>query len=571
MTEGVTLEKRWILPKILDNVLSSELNSYSEIERRILANRGICTKEDAEDFLNGLQQEGTDPFNLLGMKEAVDRLKRAIENSEKIVVYGDYDADGVTATALLIENLSYLGGNISHYIPDRFSEGYGLNKDAIGQIKESGAQIVLTVDCGIRAIDEIVHANELGLDVILTDHHQPGPELPDALCVIDPKQDGDKYPNKGIAGVGIAYKLAEAVCRTLNSNSYRNSLDLVAIGTIADMAPLAAENRYLVREGLKVIRNTKRPGVVNLCEAAGYGVDQIDANRIGFGIGPRINAAGRIDSAEHALRLLLTTDDKKSKELAETLEQLNQKRRIIMQQTFEKAREISSSIQEDTNFIFVADGSFHEGIVGLVASRLVDEHYRPAVVAVKGESSTRASGRSVPEFHITNALEACADLLERYGGHSAAAGFSVANEKLEALEERLKTIAEEQLAGKDIRPSISLDAVVDFNDLTWELQEFIERIEPCGEGNPVPQFATADVKVLGKRKVGKKGTHLKLTLEQGGKVFDAIAFRKGEMFSDLRTRVNIAYKLERSDYWNTPSLELNVVDIKEAGTIEAGK
>jgi len=267
----------------------------------------------------------------------------------------------------------------------------------------------------------------------------------------------------------------------------------------------------------------------------------------------------------------LTTDDKKSKELAETLEQLNQKRRIIMQQTFEKAREISSSIQEDTNFIFVADGSFHEGIVGLVASRLVDEHYRPAVVAVKGESSTRASGRSVPEFHITNALEACADLLERYGGHSAAAGFSVANEKLEALEERLKTIAEEQLAGKDIRPSISLDAVVDFNDLTWELQEFIERIEPCGEGNPVPQFATADVKVLGKRKVGKKGTHLKLTLEQGGKVFDAIAFRKGEMFSDLRTRVNIAYKLERSDYWNTPSLELNVVDIKEAGTIEAGK
>jgi len=252
MTEGVTLEKRWILPKILDNVLSSELNSYSEIERRILANRGICTKEDAEDFLNGLQQEGTDPFNLLGMKEAVDRLKRAIENSEKIVVYGDYDADGVTATALLIENLSYLGGNISHYIPDRFSEGYGLNKDAIGQIKESGAQIVLTVDCGIRAIDEIVHANELGLDVILTDHHQPGPELPDALCVIDPKQDGDKYPNKGIAGVGIAYKLAEAVCRTLNSNSYRNSLDLVAIGTIADMAPLAAENRYLVREGLKI-------------------------------------------------------------------------------------------------------------------------------------------------------------------------------------------------------------------------------------------------------------------------------------------------------------------------------
>ncbi len=571
MAERAALEKRWILPKFLDNVLSNELNSYSEIERRILANRGICTKAEAEDFLNGLQQKGTDPFNLLGMKEAVDRLKMAIEKSEKIVVYGDYDADGVTATALLIENFTSLGGNISHYIPDRFSEGYGINIGAIGQIKESGAQIVLTVDCGIRAIDEIVRANELGLDVIITDHHQPGPEMPDAFCVIDPKQDGDEYPNKGIAGVGIAYKLAEAVCRTINSNSYRNSLDLVAIGTIADMAPLAAENRYLVREGLKIIRNTKRPGIINLCEAAGYSVDSIDATKIGFSIGPRINAAGRIDSAEHALSLLLTTDNQESKELAETLEQLNQKRRKIMEQTYEKAREISSSIQDDANFIFVADGSFHEGIVGLVASRLVDEHYRPAVVAVKGEYSTRASGRSVPEFHITNALEACADLLERYGGHSAAAGFSVANERLEELEERLKTIAQEQLAGQDIRPSITMDAVVNFNDLTWELQEFIEHIEPCGEGNPVPQFATADVKVLGKRKVGKNGTHLKLTLEQNGKVFDAIAFRKGEMFSELRSRVNIAYKLERSDYWNAPSLELNVVDIKEAGTIEAGE
>jgi single-stranded-DNA-specific exonuclease len=248
---------------------------------------------------------------------------------------------------------------------------------------------------------------------------------------------------------------------------------------------------------------------------------------------------------------------------------LNQKRRKIMMETFEKAQEISSSIKGETNFIFVADGSFHEGIVGLVASRLVDEYYRPAVVAVKGESSTRASGRSVPEFHITNALEDCADLLERFGGHSAAAGFSVANESLEALEERLKNIAEEQLTGRDIRPSITLDAVVNFTDLTWQLQEFIERIEPCGEGNPVPQFATADVKVLGKRKVGKNETHLKLTLEQGGRVFDAIAFRQGEMYNGLKSRINIAYKLERSDYWNTPSLELNIVDIKEAGTIQS--
>ena len=570
MTERAALEKRWILPKDLDNISSNELKSFSEIEQRILANRGICKKTDADEFLDGLQQEGTDPFNLLGMKEAVDRLEIAIEKGEKIVVYGDYDADGVTATALLIENLTYLGGHISYYIPDRFSEGYGLNKGAIGKIKESGAQIVLTVDCGIRAIDEIKHANKLGLDVIVTDHHQPGLELPDALSVIDPKQDGDEYPNKGIAGVGIAYKLAEAMCRTFQTNSFRNSLDLVAIGTIADMAPLTADNRYLVREGLKVIRKTKRPGIINLCEAAGYSVDRVDANRIGFGIGPRINAAGRIDSAEHALHLLLTTEDQKSKELAETLEQLNQKRRNLMLQTFEKAREISSSIQEDTNFIFVADGSFHEGIVGLVASRLVDEHYRPAVVAVKGESSTRASGRSVPEFHLTNALEACADLLERFGGHSAAAGFSVANNNIEELEGRLKRIAEEQLTGQDIRPSITLDAVVNFNDLTWELQKFIERIEPCGEGNPVPQFASSNVKVLGKRKVGKKGAHLKLTLQQDGRVFDAIAFRKGEMYSDLRSSVNVAFKLERSDYWNTPSLELNVVDIKDAGAIEAG-
>ncbi|MEJ2549198.1 MAG: single-stranded-DNA-specific exonuclease RecJ [Anaerolineales bacterium] len=566
--KGNNLNKRWILPQRVKNASTEVLSDFSKLESQILANRGIHSMADAEMFLSGKAQEAADPYLLEGMKPAVHRLEEAIDDGENIVIYGDYDADGVTATALLVEYFSALGGNVTHYIPDRFREGYGLNRDALDRIKAKGADLVVTVDCGIRALEEIRHANELGLDVIVTDHHEPGPSLPQACSVIDPKQENDEYPFKGLAGVGIAYKLTEAISRKLGTNSHRDNLDLVAIGTIADMAPLISENRIMVREGLRVIRSENRLGIVNLCREAGYEIGRVDATKIGFGIGPRINAAGRVDSAEHAFRLLVTTDDVRSRELATSLEQLNQKRRTIMRQSIEKARQLGLDAGREMDFIFVADESFSEGIIGLVASRLVDEFYRPAIVAVKGERSTRASGRSVPEFHITNALERCADLLERFGGHSAAAGFSVANENLDELEARLREIASSQLSGIELRPAITLDAVVGFEDLDWKLQEFIERIEPCGEGNPVPQFAAANTRVLGKRQVGKDGTHLKLTLKQGGKVFDAIAFRKGELYSTLPEFIDIAFKLERSDYWNTPSLELNISDIKEAGSID---
>ncbi len=566
--KGYDLNKRWILPQSDKNESLQILSGFSELERQILANRGIHSEADAEEFLSGTAQESADPYLLAGMKSAVDRIEAAINEGEKIVIYGDYDADGVTATALLVEYFSDLRGHVSHYIPDRFREGYGLNRDALDRIKANGADVVVTVDCGIRAMEEVQHANDLGLDVIITDHHEPGPSLPPACSVIDPKRGGDEYPFKGLAGVGIAYKLTEAISMNWGTNSHRDGLDLVAIGTIADMAPLVSENRILVQDGLRVIRSENRLGIVNLCREAGYDVDRVDATKIGFGIGPRINAAGRIDSAERAFRLLLTEDQTQSKELAASLEQLNQKRRAIMRQSFEKARKLRMDMDREMDFIFVADESFNEGIIGLVASRLVDEYYRPAIVAVKGEQSTRASGRSVPEFHITNALERCADLLERFGGHSAAAGFSVANENLGELEARLREIVISQLSGKDLRPSIALDAVVHFADLNWQLQEFIEKIEPCGEGNPVPQFAAANAKVLGKRQVGKEGAHLKLTLEQGGKVFDAIAFRKGDLYSTLPEFIDVAFRLERSDYWSTPSLELNISDIKEAGAIE---
>ncbi len=568
MTKGNHLNKRWILPQTIKNDSMQTLSGFSKLERQILANRGIHSVADAEIFLSETAQEGADPFLLEGMNSAVYRLEAAIDEGENIVVYGDYDADGVTATALLVEYFLALGGHVTHYIPDRFREGYGLNLEALERIKANGADLIVTVDCGIRALEEVQYANELGLDVIITDHHEPGPSLPQACSVIDPKQERDEYPFKGLAGVGIAYKLAEAISRKLGTNFHRDSLDLVAIGTIADMAPLVSENRIMVQEGLRVIRGENRLGIVNLCREAGYEIDRVDATKIGFGLGPRINAAGRVDTAEYAFRLLLTEDQDRSKELAASLEQLNQKRRTIMRQSIEKARQLGLDMDREIDFIFVADESFNEGIVGLVASRLVDEFYRPAIVAVKGERSTRASGRSVPEFHITNALARCADLLERFGGHSAAAGFSVANENLGELETRLREIASSQLAGKDLRPTITLDAVVRFEELDWNLQQFIERVEPCGEGNPVPQFAAANTKVLGKRQVGKDGTHLKLTLEQGGKVFDAIAFRKGELYATLPEFIDIAFRLERSDYWNTPSLELNISDIKDVGAID---
>jgi single-stranded-DNA-specific exonuclease len=429
----------------------------------------------------------------------------------------------------------------------------------------------VTVDCGIRAVEQVEFARSIGLDVIVTDHHQPGQDLPKAVAVLNPKQQSDRYPFKDLAGVGVAYKFAQAFLQTLGEGEPVDSLDLLAIGTVADLSPLVGENRELVRRGLEKLNQTGRVGLKALIDASGYRVGSINANSIGFGLAPRLNAVGRLEIADPAFRLLTTTDEIEGRAIARHLDTVNRERQRLTQRVLEKARSLSVGEGSIPFLLAAVDPSFNEGIVGLVASRLVDEFYRPSIVASYGEHSTRASARSIPEFHITKALENCDDLLERYGGHAVAAGFSLRNENLDAFLDRLGEIVEGELSDLDLRPILDIDAKVELSDLDWPLLDFTERMEPCGYGNPLPIFAVEDVSVVNQRPVGSEGRHLKLSVRDERSMVDAIAFRQGHLSETLPQRVDLAFHFERNDFRGISSKQLNVLDIREAGSLRDPK
>jgi single-stranded-DNA-specific exonuclease len=565
------LKKRWTLPQPLTDEIDQELSEFRPIEREILRSRGILTHTEANAYFAEDLMSDSDPFLMTGMDQAVERLSSAIENGEPIVIYGDYDADGITATSLLYEVIKQAGGSVGYYIPNRFEEGYGLNSEALAEIKKRGTQLVVTVDCGIRAVEEVEFAKSIGLDVIVTDHHQLGQDLPNAVAIINPKQQNDRYPFADLAGVGVAYKFAQALLQTLGEGEPVGSLDLVAIGTVADLSPLVGENRDLVRRGLERLNQTERVGLRALIDISGYRIGNINANSIGFGLAPRLNAVGRLEIADPAFRLLTTTDENEVRGIARHLDDVNRERQRLTQRVLEKARSLSVGEGSMPFLLAAVDPSFNAGIVGLVASRLVDEFYRPSIVATYGEHTTRASARSIPEFHITEALENCDDLLERYGGHAVAAGFSLRNEDLDAFLERLGEIAACELSDLDLSPILDVDAKVQLSDLDWTLIDFTERMEPCGYGNPLPIFAAEDVSVVNQRPVGSEGRHLKLTVRDERRMFDAIAFRQGHLSETLPQRVDLAFHFERNDYRGVPSLQMNILDIREAGSFSDPK
>ncbi len=546
--------------------MRNELGGFTTIQQNILYHRGVKTSQEAHAFINGESIAFGDPFLLRGMEEAIQRIKMAIAGGEKIVVYGDYDADGITATALLTGRIRGMGGLVEHYIPDRFEEGYGLNQKALTHIRKEGASLVITVDCGVRAVEEVKHASSIGLDVIITDHHFPGEEIPAGIALINPKQDGDTYPFKHLAGVGLAYKLAHGLCIAMDRPEPADDLDLVAIGTVADLVILRGENRELVRHGLVVLNQTKKTGLQALIEESKYELGKLTTNTIGYGIGPRLNAAGRIETADVAYRLLIEPEFARAKRLAAKLDGINRDRQKITMETVDKARELGVGEGKPPLIIFAVDPEFNEGILGLAASRLTERYYRPSFVATSGSTHTRASGRSIPGFHLARALDACADLLERYGGHAAAAGFSVLNANVEPLRERLHDLAKVELEEEKLHPEIEIDAEVTFNQIDEQLMQFIDTLQPCGNGNPSAVFAAQDVLVQSKRQVGKERKHLKLTLVQDQVMFDAIAFRLGDLCGSLPDRVDVVYRLERNDYWGVSTLELNIIDIRPAGS-----
>jgi single-stranded-DNA-specific exonuclease len=509
------------------------------------------------------------------MRHAVERIRFAIRHAEPVAIYGDYDVDGVTATALLVEVLRTSGAEVRGYIPNRFDEGYGLNIEALSSLKDQGVKLVITVDCGIRSPGEAFHAQAIGLDLIISDHHHPAEgDLPSAVAVINPKQRGDRYPDKDLAGVGVAYKIAEALSSGRPGTDagpapatagLDHLLDLVALGTVADLAPLVGENRALVRRGLRQMRQSSRQGVFSLAAVAEVTLAKVNAGHIGFMLGPRLNAAGRLKEALAAFELLTTRDAHRAGELAQMLDVQNRERQRITREMQVQAEEIALGGGDSDYLLFAAHEGFNSGVVGLAASRLAESHYRPAVVAARGQQETRGSCRSIPEFHITDALDRCTDLLVRHGGHAAAAGFTVRNEHLDELTMRLKSIARERLAGRDLRPTLTADAEIPLASVRPDLIKLLAYLEPTGYGNREAAFVARSVKVKNARTVGADGRHLKLILEDEDRYnHDAIGFRLGEWRAKLPPRVDVLFTYETNEYNGRIGYQLNLKDLKPA-------
>ena len=561
------MQKRWQIQSTLTPAANQALEKFPPVLRQLLFNRGYATDAEARAFLKATPAHDMSPWGLKGMDIAIKRILQAINQDEKIIIYGDYDVDGVTSSALLVELLSAFNADVSAYIPDRFDEGYGLNTNALDGFAEQGVNLVITVDCGIRSLAEAEHALGIGLDLIVTDHHHPGDALPNALAVIDPKQDGDAYPEKMLAGVGIAYKIAEALIEKKKEMGEifitpDSLLDFVALGTVADLAPLEGENHALVRKGLRLMRRGQRQGLLSLAGVSGVDMKNVTATNIGFSLGPRLNAAGRLESALLAFDLLMEKELHPAGEMAQELENLNRKRQSITRDMQEVAEAIALAADKDALLLFAASPEFNPGVVGLAASRLADLYYRPAIVGEVGEETTVCSCRSIPEFHITDALDECADLLVRHGGHAAAAGFTIRNENVGVFLKRMKEIAAKKLADVDLRPVMVADMEVSLSDLSFEMLEHLNYLEPTGYGNPRPVFVSRNVQVKSSRAVGSDKSHLKLAVTDGKATLDAIAFRLGHLKPDLPAKIDLIYTFEVNEWRGRKSLQLNVKDIK---------
>lgn len=567
MTSVIPTSKRWVISPRIPASINNALNEFSPLLRQLLYNRGISDPQTARAYVRGEASRSTDPFLLSGMDQAVETLHQAIASGEKIAVYGDYDVDGVTSSALLFEFFRDLGVEARVYIPNRFDEGYGLNIEAIDTLAGEGIQLIITVDCGIRSVEEVAHAKALGIKVIVTDHHTPGEIIPPADAVINPKQPGDIYPYKDLAGVGLAYKLVQAFLERYPREGLKAEhwLDLVAIGTVADVAPLTDENRALVKAGLINLRQVNRQGIFSLCQVAGIRLENINASNIGFGIGPRLNAAGRMDTASDAFHLLTATDLYTAAMLAQKLDTQNRQRKEITEDIQTRALEMALAAETDAAIIFAAAPDFSEGVVGLAASRVVDAVYRPAIIGHQGEDQIVASCRSIPEFNIVAALDQCKDLLVRHGGHAMAAGLTVKNENLPAFLERLNRIAHQVLDGMELSPMIGIDREIALERVRPEdvpgILEDVSALEPTGSENPDVLFCSRNCQVRNVRTLSE-GQHLKMNLHTGDRDWEGIAFRQGYWLNNLTPEIDIAYYFDVNVWNGRQTLQLNIRDIK---------
>ncbi len=574
--------QRWYLRRRPSESFIAQMRALDldPVLAKVLYARKIDTPAKVRAFLDAEGKPG-DPFQMAGMDRAVRRLCRALRDQERVVVYGDFDVDGVCATALLVSALESLGAKVSFHIPDRFNEAYGLTKSALEKLRRQGAELVVTVDCGIRSVEEVAYAQSLGLEVIVTDHHSVPAELPPALAIINPKRPDCSYPFKALAGVGVGYRLVEALCKATRPVNDREGhhldptrfLDLVALGTVADIVPLRGENRVLVRHGLRMMRESPRPGLRALLERADIQPDKVDSQAISFRLGPRLNAAGRLRSATLAYDLLLSRAEDESRRLAGELDAINRQRQQLLEKQLEKAREIIGQAEGPegpirAQVLFVEGPDFHEGIVGLVASRLVEEFYRPSLVMRRGETMTRGSARSIDGFDITRALDHCSELFERYGGHVKAAGFTVPTRNLAAFRQRMETYSRQHLTEDMLRRKHSADALVSLYEISEATPVALSLLEPCGEGNPLPALASQGLRVEAIRAVGNEGKHLRLQVREGTKSLPAIAFRLGHLATRFKVGdiIDLIYRPQLNEWQGQVFLQV-VVEAMRASRV----
>lgn len=531
------MHRRWLVNKTNPEYIRyiSKTTSISPTFAQILINRGIKTPEEISYFLNPDLSRLSDPFDILGIKIAVDRIMEASKRGERVLVHGDYDADGLTATAIMVHTLRMLGVDIHYFIPNRITHGYGFNPASVKIARELGATLIITVDCGITSFDATALCKKEGIDVIITDHHEPLSLLPDALAVINPKLSNLKSRILNLSGAGIAFKIAQALSTVHGSRlTVHDLLDLAALGTIADVVPITGENRIIVKEGLRLIENGTRVGLKALKKVSGIDERGLKSGLLSFTLIPRINAPGRISDANDVVRLLLTDSEDEAVEIASRLNKLNSERQQIEEMVYQEA--ISNLNNKDINSAIVLSGEgWHQGVIGIVASRIAEAFYRPVFIISIDGGVAKGSARSIPPFDIYKGLTDCRELLIGFGGHKQAAGFKLHSEDILSFEGKINRIVNETLTEEDFIPTLEIDAEVNLSNIDYSLMRELEMLEPLGTGNPEPLLGSKRLEVLSPRTVGNN--HLKMKLKQGGHYIDTIGF---DMSSFFDTLLNIA-------------------------------
>lgn len=561
------MKKKWEFYEVDDKKIDeiSEKYNISKLLARVLVNRGITDDEDINIFLNPTRNDFHDPYLMPDMKKAVDRIETAIKEKQKIIIYGDYDVDGITSITVLKRFLEERGIQVDYYVPNRLQEGYGLNKEAITKIAEDGHKLMITVDCGISGIEEIEYSNSLGIETIITDHHEPLDELPNAIAIIDAKRKDNQYPFRGLAGVGVVFKLIQAIGIRLNleEKEYLKYLDIVCVGTISDIVPLVDENRVIASLGLKLIQVTRNVGLKSLLKAIGY--KNINSMAVSFGIAPRINACGRMGFQGEALKLFLTDNIVQAEVITEKLNSYNIERQAKERVIFDEAIEsLQKMDMNKINTIVLAGTGWHHGVIGIVASKLTEKFFKPTILLALEDDIAKGSGRSIPGFDLHSALCASSKYLEKYGGHEMAVGLSLKKENLDSFKEIFEKIAKENNI-KDILPVIYVDSEITAMDMNKETVEQLNKLEPFGEANKTPIFLYKSLKIDSIRALSE-GRHLKMTLKDNSAIINAIGFNMGNLVDEylIGDKVDIIGTLEINSYNGIETIQINLKDIMKS-------